>query len=202
MSLKSLIKRIFRTAEANITHGLDKLNSTEKRLLQVAYKISDEIHRLEVARLEVVRTISQCERDSTKNLTTANEREEALKQAIARGATPMRSEAMIILHRRRVGNALKARAQELEETVKKLNSAIIQLGDRFDEVRGDLELVKVQKETQSLGVALPEDVEYQSNMINIDVDDMIRGIDISGKPNLDTGATSLEADNYLASLVK
>lgn len=200
MSLKTLIKRIFRTADANISYGLDKLNSTEKRLMQAARTISDEIHRLEEARQAVIRQIAHSNSEAKKNLQMANDRESVLKEAVARGATPSRTEAMVVLHRRRVGEALLARREELNETVTKLNSAIIELGDRFEEVTGNLELIKIQKETEDLGLSLPEDVEYASQMVNIDVDSMLRDIQISGKSDLNAKASSLEVDNYLSGL--
>lgn len=202
MSLKSLIKRIFTTVEANVVHGLDKLNDSEKRLNLAARKLSDEIRRLEEARVTNVRNAIRLERTAAENNAEADKREATLKAAIARGVNPSRPEALVILHRRRIAEALLTKVKEIRAGEEKLNSAIIQLGDRLDTVKGNLELIKIQKETHDLGLTLPEDIDYSAGMTNIDIDAMMREVEITDPSYSATSPSSVEADNYLASLTK
>lgn len=202
MSLKTLIKRILFTAEANVLHGLDKLNDTEKRLNLSARKISDEIRRLEEARVANVRDANKMKTSSGLNLAEADKREAVLKEAISRGVTPARADALVILHRRRIGEALLAKAKEIESGSDKLNSCIRQLGDKLDEIKSNLELVRVQKETQDLGLTLPEDIDYSVGMVNTDVDAILREVEITDPSFSANSPSAIEADNYLASLSK
>ena len=84
MSLKNLLKRIFTTVEANVTAGLDKLTDTEKRLNLAARRLSDEIRRLEEARVSNVRQAIKMRKTAEENLGEAVNREQILKDAIAR----------------------------------------------------------------------------------------------------------------------
>lgn len=202
MSLKSLLKRAFFTVEANITAGLDKLTDTEKRLNLAARKLSDEIRRLEEARVSNVRHAIKMRKTAEENLGEADMRETALKDAISRGVAPNRADALIILHRRRIGEALLVKVTDIETSNKELNKAIIQLGDKFDEIKSNLELVRIQKETNELGLSLPEDVDYAAGMVNIDVDAILREAEISDPKYSVNSPSTIEADNYLASLIK
>lgn len=202
MSLKNLLKRIFTTVEANVTAGLDKLTDTEKRLNLAARKLSDEIRRLEEARVSNVRQAIKMRKTAEENLGEAANREQILKDAIARGGKPTRSEALIVLHRRRIGEALLVKVTDIENSNKELNKAIIQLGDKFDEIKSSLELVRIQKETNELGLSLPEDVDYAAGMVNIDVDAILREAEISDPKYSVNSPSTIEADNYLASLIK
>ena len=202
MSLKNLLKRIFTTVEANVTAGLDKLTDTEKRLNLAARKLSDEIRRLEEARVSNVRQAIKMRKTAEENLGEAVNREQILKDAIARGGKPTRSEALIILHRRRIGEALLVKVTDIENSNLELYKAIIQLGDKFDEIKSSLELVRIQKETNELGLSLPEDVDYAAGMVNIDVDAILREAEISDPKYSVNSPSTIEADNYLASLIK
>lgn len=202
MSLKNLLKRIFTTVEANVTSGLDKLTDTEKRLNLAARKLSDEIRRLDEARITNVRNGVKLKKTAEENLGEAAKREQVLKEAIARGVTPNRADALIVLHRRRIGEALLAQVKDIEASSGKLNDAIIQLGDKLDEVKSNLELVRVQKETKDMGLVLPEDIDYAAGMTNIDVDAILRETEISDPSYSTNSPSSVEADNYLASLNK
>ncbi len=202
MSLKNLLKRIFTTVEANVTAGLDKLTDTEKRLNLAARKLSDEIRRLEEARVSNVRQAIKMRKTAEENLGEADMRETALKAAISRGVNPNRADALIILHRRRIGEALLVKVTDIENSNKELNKAIIQLGDKFDEIKSSLELVRIQKETNELGLSLPEDVDYAAGMVNIDVDAILREAEISDPKYSVNSPSTIEADNYLASLIK
>lgn len=202
MSLKNLLKRIFTTVEANVTAGLDKLTDTEKRLNLAARKLSDEIRRLEEARVSNVRQAIKMRKTAEENLGEADMRETALKDAISRGVNPNRADALIILHRRRIGEALLVKVTDIENGNKELNKAIIQLGDKFDEIKSSLELVRIQKETNDLGLSLPEDVDYAAGMVNIDVDAILREAEISDPKYSVNSPSTIEADNYLASLIK
>lgn len=202
MSLKSLMKRIFTVFEANAVAGLDKLTDTEKRLNLAARKLSDEIRRLEEARVTNVMQAVKMRKTAEENLAEAYKRENILKDAISRGVTPSRAEALIILHRRRIGEALQVKVTDIESSNKELNNAIIQLGDKLDDVKSNLELVRIQKETNDLGLSLPEDVVYSASMANIDVDAILREAEISDPKYSVNSPSSIEADNYLASLVK
>lgn len=202
MSIKTLLKRIFSVAEANVVSGLEKLNSTEKRLNLAASKLCDEIRRLETARVTNKHEATKLLKTSDQNYIDANNREQTLKGLIERGGTPDRAHVQIILHRRRIGDALKSKAMEISASEESINAAIIQLGDRLDTVRANLELVKVQRETNDLGLNLPEDIELSTGITNVDVDALVREIEVHDSSATVNSPTSVEIDNYLASLTK
>ncbi|WPJ72136.1 hypothetical protein DEEACLCL_00119 [Salmonella phage CRW-SP2] len=202
MSLKTLFKRIFSTAEANIVSGLEKLNSTEKRLNLAASKLCDEIRRLETARVTNKHEVAKLNKTAEQNSNDANQREAILKGLIERGGTPDRAYVQIILHRRRITDALKSKAAEISKSEESINNAIIQLGDRLDTVRANLELIKVQRETNDLGLNLPEDIELSAGITNVDVDALVREIEVHDSAATVNSPTSIEIDNYLANLTK
>ena len=201
MSFKTLLKRIFSTAEANVVSGLEKLNSTEKRCNLEANKRGEEIGRLETARVPNKREGVKLTNMAVENDADANKREEEIKQLLARGGQPNRAVVQIILHRRRIATALLKQAEELKASEDVINSAIVQLGDRLDTVKANLELARIKKETNGMGLSLPEDIEFDAGIVNVDVDALVR--EIEGQ---DSGAgmvsapSSVEIENYLASL--
>lgn len=202
MSLKTLLKRIFTVAESNVLHGLDKLNDSEKRLKHTAITLSDKIRELETARLKNTKIANQMKKECANNVAEADRREDELKAAIARGATPNRAHVLIILHRRRIAEALEAKIKEVLSGEDKLNSGIIQLGDKLDDVKANLELVRVQKETNGLGLSLPDDIDYNIGLTTVDIDAMMREVEINDPGATAAAPSSIEVDNYLASLNK
>ncbi|AYJ73764.1 hypothetical protein PS5_209 [Salmonella phage PS5] len=178
------------------------MTDTEKRLNLAARKLSDHIRRLEETRVTNVRQGVKMKKTADENLAEAIKRETILKDAIARGVTPTRADALIILHRRRMGEALLDKVKEIESGSVKLNSAIVQLGDKLDVVKSNLELVRIQKESNDLGLTLPEDIDYAADMVSIDVDSILREAEIADSNYSSNNPSTIEADNYLASLSK
>lgn len=201
MSIKTLLKSIFSTAEANVVSGLEKLNSTEKRLNLAATKLCDEIRRLETARVTNKREAARVTNLAVENDADANKREEEIKQLLARGGQPNRAVVQIILHRRRISAALMKQAEELTASQDVLNSAIVQLGDRLDTIKANLELARIKQETSGMGLTLPEDIEFDAGIVNVDVDALVREIEVQdSSAGLVSAPSSVEIENYLASL--
>lgn len=201
MSIKTLLKSIFSTAEANVVSGLEKLNSTEKRLNLAATKLCDEIRRLETARVTNKREAARVTNLAVENDADANKREDEIKQLLARGGQPNRAVVQIILHRRRISAALMKQAEELTASQDVLNSAIVQLGDRLDTIKANLELARIKQETSGMGLTLPEDIEFDAGIVNVDVDALVREIEVQdSSAGLVSAPSSVEIENYLASL--
>ena len=201
MSIKTLLKSIFSTAEANVVSGLEKLNSTEKRLNLAATKLCDEIRRLETARVTNKREAARVTNLAAENEADANKREDEIKQLLARGGQPNRAVVQIILHRRRISAALMKQAEELTASQDVLNSAIVQLGDRLDTIKANLELARIKQETNGMGLTLPEDIEFDAGIVNVDVDALVREIEVQdSSAGLVSAPSSVEIENYLASL--
>lgn len=201
MSFKTLLKRIFSTAEANVVSGLEKLNSTEKRFNLAANKLCEEIRRLETARVANKREGVKLTNMAVENDADANKREEEIKQLLARGGQPNRAVVQIILHRRRIATALLKQAEELKASEDVINSAIVQLGDRLDTVKANLELARIKKETNGMGLSLPEDIEFDAGIVNVDVDALVREIEVQDSgAGMVSAPSSVEIENYLASL--
>lgn len=202
MSLKTLLKRVFATFESNVLAGMDKLDDTEKRLKRAALMVSDKIRELETARLNNTRAVIKMRKESFNNTAEADRREEELKKAIARGVEPNRANVLVILHRRRIAEALDKKVSEMSGSDTKINEAIIGLGDKLDDIKANLELVRVQKETSDLGLSLPDDIDYNVGLTNIDIDATLREVEISDPGATTASPSSIEIDNYLASLAK
>lgn len=202
MSLKTIVKRLLSVFEANALHGMNKLVDSEKRLNQAALTVSDKIRELEVARLKNNKAAADMTKTAAANSADADKREQELKTAISRGVTPNKATVLVILHRRRIAEALLAKAQEIEGSKDKINDAIIAMGDKLDGIKANLELIRVQKETSDLGLTLPEDIDYSVGLTNIDIDAITREIEITDPTASAASPSSLEVDNYLASLTK
>lgn len=202
MSLKTLFKRFFSVVESNALHGLDKLEDSEKRLNRAALMVSDKIRELETVRLNNNRTISKMRTDCANNAADADRREDELKKAIARGVEPNRATVLVILHRRRIAEAMDKKIKEASGGEEKINNAIIALGDKLDNIKANLELVRVQKETADLGLSLPDDIDYSVGLTNIDIDATLREAEINDPGTTTASPSNLEVDNYLASLTK
>lgn len=201
MSLKTLLKRVFTAFDAVATDKMDKLVTTEQRLKHAARKISDEIRRLEGGRLENIRESSRLLQLAADHEKVAETREAKLVESIARGVDPARSQALVVLQRRRLSAALKQRSEDMMAANEDINNAIIILGDRLEEIQGDLELARIQQESNEMGLSLSEDVNYSVGIVNLDVDAILREVKIAdSRPVMNDSPTDTEVNIYLASL--
>lgn len=200
MSLKNLMKRIFTVIEMNINSGLDNMASTEKRLTQAARKLSVEIYRLEKARLQNFRQTAKFKHMAEQNRTEAARREQTLIEAKGCGKELGRATAVIVLQRLRMAEALENKIKETSGVDAQIREAIIQLGERLEDVKANLELITLQRETEDLGLTLPEDIDYSVGLANIDVDSIIREVEITDPKAMINTPSSIEVENYLANL--
>lgn len=201
MSVKNMLKRIFRVGEANVNSLVQKMTDYEKDLGLAATRVCDEIHRLEKGRIENRRRISELEVHAKTLNGDCDKLENQLKAMVAKGRDVPKSQAALALNKRKLAQALNAQCTQVTEANNKIDEALITLGDRLEEIKASIELARLQKDSEKYGVALAEDVDFTASMVGVDVDAILREASVFGRADGVTNAsTSFEIEEYINSL--
>lgn len=200
MSFVSTLKRLFRSVEANVNHAVTQNINAEKQLKLAASTLCDEIRRLEHSRVSTKQRMSQLYKEADKHRADFNDREKQLKELISRGGKPTNSLVLLVLNKKKLADALTENGHTVRDSLPKLNEAIVGLGDRLDEVKASLDLVRLKQESEDLGVLLPDDLEAVVGHTTVDVDAIIRDVETFTGHDVRSGASTDEIDQYLASL--
>lgn len=193
-TLKSFFQGKVATAVAKSISAEDKYN-------QAALTIIHEIDRLKHSQVASVNTVSKL-RTQAQTHTEAQAKKEREILHIAQTTGEMsKIHAKIALQHKILAEALTKKAEALTAKNLEIDVQVVGLADQLDEIKAQLEYIRVAKESNSLGLELPEDVIESVGHVKVDVDTLIREVDVfmgSKAGTMDT--TGIDLEMYMAEL--
>lgn len=198
MSFKTLVKRIFRIAEANVNAVVVSQVSAEKNYKLAAVKIHEEIHRLEKVRVETKlqssNMLAQANRFKDEALTIDAE----IRYAVQNEAPINNTRVLLAVQKHKMAKLLQDNVKVAQDNIKNIAQAIVVLGNRLDEIRDQLDLIEANEKLKKLGVSSVQEIEYRVDLANVDVDTLVRESELFDREHSVMGSVSdMDVQNYL-----
>lgn len=201
MSLKSLIKRIFRVAEANINAIAVAAVDTEKNYKLAASKIHDKIHELEKGRVETARSSAQMKQQAKTFRQEAEKVDDEIRYQLKNQKEVNKTRAMLAVRKHKMADVLLARAEEAESRIVTIAETVVALGERLNNISDELELIAANKRMKELGVENPEEIQYKADLVNVHVDTLVREAAVFDSHNATGSSVSdVDVEQYLDKL--
>ncbi|ASZ78937.1 hypothetical protein 2050H1_171 [Serratia phage 2050H1] len=200
MSLKSLIKRIFRIAEANVNAIAVEAVDTEKNYKLAAQKIHEKIHELEVGRVETSRANANMRYQAKKFRSEAEVIDGEIRYQLKKGEAVNKTRATLAVRKHRMADILEANADKGEEHIVTIAESVVALGDRLNNIADELELIEANKRMKELGIDSVEEIQYKADLVNVEVDTLIREASVFDNHTTETGVNDSDVEQYLAKL--
>lgn len=200
MSLKSLIKRIFRIAEANVNAIAVEAVDTEKNYKLAAQKIHEKIHELEIGRVETSRANANMRYQAKKFRSEAEVIDGEIRYQLKKGEAVNKTRATLAVRKHRMADVLEANAEKGEEHIVTIAESVVALGDRLNNIADELELIEANKRMKELGIDSVEEIQYKADLVNVEVDTLIREASVFDNHTSETGVNDSDVEQYLAKL--
>lgn len=200
MSLKSLIKRIFRIAEANVNAIAVEAVDTEKNYKLAAQKIHEKIHELEIGRVETSRANANMRYQAKKFRSEAEIIDGEIRYQLKKGEAVNKTRATLAVRKHRMADVLEANAEKGEEHIVTIAESVVALGDRLNNIADELELIEANKRMKELGIDSVEEIQYKADLVNVEVDTLIREASVFDNHTSETGVNDSDVEQYLAKL--
>lgn len=200
MSLKSLIKRIFRIAEANVNAIAVEAVDTEKNYKLAAQKIHEKIHELEVGRVETSRANANMRYQAKKFRSEAEVIDGEIRYQLKKGEAVNKTRATLAVRKHRMADILESNADKGEEHIVTIAESVVALGNRLNNIADELELIEANKRMKELGIDSVEEIQYKADLVNVEVDTLIREASVFDNHTTETGVNDSDVEQYLAKL--
>ncbi|QPI13987.1 hypothetical protein MYO4S_00236 [Serratia phage 4S] len=193
-ALKSFFKGKVATAVAKSVNAEDKYN-------QAALTVIHEIDRLKHSQVASVNTISKLQAQAETHRQAQAKKEREILHIASTTGEMSKIHAKIALQHKLLAEAVTKKAETLTAKNLEIDVQVVALADKLDEIKAQLEYIRVAKESNSLGLELPEDVIESVGHVQVDIDTLVREVDVfmgSKAGTMDTSGMDLEM--YMAEL--
>ncbi|WJZ28019.1 hypothetical protein NCTGTJJY_CDS0140 [Serratia phage 92A1] len=195
-TIKSFFKGKVATAIASSISAEDKYN-------QAALTLIHEIDRLSHSQVASVNQISKLRTTAQTHAEAQSKKEREIKHIAKTSGEISKTHAKIAMQHKILAEAATKKALSLEEKNNEIDIQVVNLGSALDEIKAQLEYIRLAKESNSLGLELPSDVIESVGHVKVDVDTLIREVDtfLGSKAGTMT-TTDLDLEMYMADLAK
>lgn len=196
----NLLKRLFRVFEAKATTlAVNSIKPLENYNL-AAVAVMDQIERLSRQKNANMLVIKECKEESKRHKEEADHREIQVKALMGKGEQIERAVVVLILRKRQLADGLAHKADKLEESNDRINEAIVNYGNKLDSLKAQLELLRLEESFKKEGIAMPQDIDFDVEEVNISVDRLMQEVDVFTGAGVQSNVTALDVESYLASL--
>lgn len=194
-TLKSFFRGKVATAIASSITAEDKYN-------QAALTLIHEIDRLQHSQVASKNTISKLKDQANIHSAAQLTKERELKLNAELNGTVSKVQAKIAMQHKILATAATTKVKSLTDKNNEIDKQIVILADSLDEVKAQLEYIRLAKESNSLGLEVPSDVIESVGHVKVDVDTLIREVDVFLGSSATMSTSNLDLDAYIADLIK
>ncbi|AAX78788.1 e.6 [Escherichia phage RB43] len=95
---------------------------------------------------------------------------------------------------------MKEKINELAEMNKQIDLSVVELDKKLADVKMNLEIIELNKQTESLGLTVPEDVIASVGHTSVNVDTIVTKIDVLLGGKNAASVTSADVSAYIEAL--
>lgn len=178
---------------AKNTSATDKLNAAARRII-------DNIDMLRHRDVSAANEISKIRAKGEASAAEYQKREKEILLLRRQGKPVQEVMVKIALQHRQISEAMTQRADALVEMTKQIKATVVEMDDKLQEIKMQLEFARLNEESKAMGIGSVEDVIESAGHANVDVDTILTEIDVFIGDEARGVASSTDITLYMAEL--
>lgn len=195
-----MFKKIVAFVTGKVETVIEQNTSPEEAWRSAARILIKEIDRLQHTRVSAVQEIVKLKKKVKEHKDLHSGKESEIKKLLAAGQEVSNSHYVLALQHRNIWQGLQTKIEELEGMNKEIDLSVVELDRKLADVKINLEIIELNKQTESLGLTVPEDVIAAVGHTSVSVDTIVTKIDVLLGGKNAASVTSADVSAYIDSL--
>ncbi|AOG16666.1 hypothetical protein [Escherichia phage UPEC03] len=195
-----MFKKIVAFVTGKVETAIEQNTSPEEAWRSAARILIKEIDRLQHTRVSAVQEIVKLKKKVKEHKDLHTGKESEIKKLLAAGQEVSNSHYVLALQHRNIWQGLQTKIEELEGMNKEIDLSVVELDRKLADVKINLEIIELNKQTESLGLTVPEDVIAAVGHTSVSVDTIVTKIDVLLGGKNAASVTSADVSAYIDSL--
>lgn len=195
-----MFKKIVAFVTGKVETVIEQNTSPEEAWRSAARILIKEIDRLQHTRVSAVQEIVKLKKKVKEHKDLHTGKESEIKKLLAAGQEVSNSHYVLALQHRNIWQGLQTKIEELEGMNKEIDLSVVELDRKLADVKINLEIIELNKQTESLGLTVPEDVIAAVGHTSVSVDTIVTKIDVLLGGKNAASVTSADVSAYIDSL--
>ncbi|AFC22354.1 hypothetical protein CPT_Margaery256 [Citrobacter phage Margaery] len=195
-----MFKKIVAFVTGKVETAIEQNTSPEEAWRSAARILIKEIDRLQHTRVSAVQEIVKLKKKVKEHKDLHSGKESEIKKLLAAGQEVSNSHYVLALQHRNIWQGLQTKIEELEGMNKEIDLSVVELDRKLADVKINLEIIELNKQTESLGLTVPEDVIAAVGHTSVSVDTIVTKIDVLLGGKNAASVTSADVSAYIDSL--
>lgn len=195
-----MFKKIVAFVTGKVETAIEQNTSPEEAWCSAARILIKEIDRLQHTRVSAVQEIVKLKKKVKEHKDLHSGKESEIKKLLAAGQEVSNSHYVLALQHRNIWQGLQTKIEELEGMNKEIDLSVVELDRKLADVKINLEIIELNKQTESLGLTVPEDVIAAVGHTSVSVDTIVTKIDVLLGGKNAASVTSADVSAYIDSL--
>lgn len=195
-----MFKKIVAFVTGKVETAIEQNTSPEDAWRSAARILIKEIDRLQHTRVSAVQEIAKLKKKVTEHKNLHSGKESEIKKLLAAGQEVSNSHYVLALQHRNIWQGLQTKIEDLEGMNKEIDLSVVELDRKLADVKINLEIIELNKQTESLGLTVPEDVIAAVGHTSVSVDTIVTKIDVLLGGKNAASVTSADVSAYIDSL--
>lgn len=195
-----MFKKIVAFVTGKVETAIEQNTSPEDAYRNAARILIKEIDRLQHTRVSAVHEIAKLKKKVTEHKNLHSGKESEIKKLLAAGQEVSNSHYVLALQHRNIWQGLQTKIEELDGMNKEIDLSVVDLDRKLADVKINLEIIELNKQTESLGLTVPEDVIAAVGHTSVSVDTIVTKIDVLLGGKNAASVTSADVSAYIDSL--
>ena len=195
-----MFKKMFSFLNNKVETVIEKNTSPEDAWRSAARMLIKEIDRLQHTRITATQEIAKLSKKVVEHKALHENKEAEIKKLLAASQEVSNSHYILALQHRNIWQGLKEKINELEEMNTQIDLSVVELDKKLGDVKMNLEIIELNKQTESLGLTVPEDVIASVGHTTVNVDTIVTKIDVLLGGKNAASVTSADVSAYIEAL--
>ncbi|WAW44542.1 hypothetical protein [Klebsiella phage Kp_GWPR59] len=195
-----MFKKLVSFVTGKVETAIEQNTSPEEAWRSAARILIKEIDRLQHTRVSAVQEIVKLKKKVKEHKDLHTGKESEIKKLLAAGQEVSNSHYVLALQHRNIWQGLQTKIEELEGMNKEIDLSVVELDRKLADVKINLEIIELNKQTESLGLTVPEDVIAAVGHTSVSVDTIVTKIDVLLGGKNAASVTSADVSAYIDSL--
>ncbi|UJB55382.1 hypothetical protein [Enterobacter phage vB_EcRAM-01] len=195
-----MFKKLVSFVTGKVETAIEQNTSPEEAWRSAARILIKEIDRLQHTRVSAVQEIAKLKKKVKEHKDLHSGKESEIKKLLAAGQEVSNSHYVLALQHRNIWQGLQNKIDELEGMNKEIDLSVVELDRKLADVKINLEIIELNKQTESLGLTVPEDVIAAVGHTSVSVDTIVTKIDVLLGGKNAASVTSADVSAYIDSL--
>ena len=195
-----MFKKLVSFVTGKVETAIEQNTSPEEAWRSAARILIKEIDRLQHTRVSAVQEIAKLKKKVAEHKDLHSGKEKEIMKLLAAGQEVSTSHYVLALQHRNIWQGLQNKIDELDGVTTDIDLSVVELDRKLADVKINLEIIELNKQTESLGLTVPEDVIAAVGHTSVSVDTIVTKIDVLLGGKNAASVTSADVSAYIDSL--